>query len=316
MRILRELPNSQNKKSDAARTVVTIGAYDGVHLGHQAVIRQVRDKASELGCESVVVTFDKHPAAVVRPESAPKLLTDIEQKLELLAATGVDATFIVEFTEEQAHEDPSDFVRRVLVNGLGARLVVVGDDFHFGFRRLGNVALLGDLGRVHDFEVAPIQLISRLDGSGEPVSSTAIRRALTEGKVEVAAQMLGRHFETRGVVVSGDRRGSQIGFPTANIEVPHEMILPMDGVYAGHCTLSDGSRYECAINLGRRPTFVERAAHSILEAHLLDFKGDLYDQRLRVSFERFLRSERKFESLEALKSQLGADIAQVRSAMR
>lgn len=315
MRILRELPNSQFESGNRARTVVTIGAYDGVHLGHQAVIRQVRDNASELGCGSVVVTFDKHPAVVVRPQSAPKLLTDIEQKLELLAATGVDTTFIVEFTEEQAHEDPASFVRRVLVDGLGARLVVVGEDFHFGFRRLGNVALLRDLGRKHDFEVSPIQLIARMDGGNEPVSSTAIRRALGEGKVELASQMLGRHFETRGVVVSGDKRGSKIGFPTANIEVSNEMILPLDGVYAGHCTLADGSRYECAINLGRRPTFVEHATHSILEAHLLDFEGDLYDQKLRVSFEHLLRSERKFENLEALKLQLGIDIAQARSVM-
>ncbi|MEO8363449.1 MAG: adenylyltransferase/cytidyltransferase family protein, partial [Ilumatobacteraceae bacterium] len=139
MRILRELPNSQSVSINPRRSVITIGAYDGVHLGHQEVIRQVRDKARELGCDSVVVTFDKHPAAVVRPESAPKLLTDIDQKLELLAATGVDTTFVVAFNEEQAHESASDFVLRVLVHGLGARLVVVGEDFHFGYRRAGNV---------------------------------------------------------------------------------------------------------------------------------------------------------------------------------
>jgi riboflavin kinase/FMN adenylyltransferase len=294
------------------RSVVTIGAYDGVHLGHQAVIRQVRDKARQLGCDSVVVTFDKHPAAVVRPESAPKLLTDIEQKLELLAATGVDATFIVAFTEEQAHEDPANFVRRVLVNGLGARLVVVGEDFHFGYQRMGNVALLGELGRVHDFEVAPIQLVPRRDEINEPVSSTAIRRALAGGQVEVATEMLGRPFETRGVVIHGDKRGGQIGFPTANIEVPNAMCLPADGVYAGNCTLPSGSRYGCAINLGRRPTFFEHADHSMLEAHLIDYSGNLYGEKLRVTFEHFLRSERKFENLDALKTQLDTDIANAR----
>lgn len=313
MRILRELPNSQNELDKHTRSVVTIGAYDGVHLGHQAVISQVRDRARDLDCDSVVVTFDKHPAAVVRPESAPKLLTDIEQKLELLAATGVDATFIVAFTEEQAHEDPADFVRRVLVRGLGARLVVVGEDFHFGYQRMGNVAMLGELGRKYDFEVAPIQLVSRIDGVNEPVSSTAIRRALAAGQVEVATQMLGRPFETRGVVVEGDKRGGQIGFPTANIEVPSEMILPLDGVYAGHCTRSDGSKYRCAINLGRRPTFFEHADHSMLEAHLIDFAGNLYGEKLRVTFERFLRSERKFENADALKTQLGIDIAHARA---
>ena len=315
MRILGELPDSQNESIKHIRSVVTIGAYDGVHLGHQAVIRQVRDKAIELGCESVVVTFDKHPAAVVRPESAPKLLTDIEQKLELLAATGVDATYIVAFTEEQAHEDPADFVRRVLVRGLGARLVVVGEDFHFGYQRKGNVTMLGELGHQHDFEVEPIQLIPRRDGVNEPVSSTSIRRALADGKVEIATQMLGRPFETRGVVVDGDKRGGQIGFPTANIEVPNEMILPLDGVYVGHCTLPDGSKYRCAINLGRRPTFIEHSDHSILEAHLIDFAGNLYGKKLRVTFEHLLRSELKFENLDALKTQLGMDIAHARAIL-
>lgn len=312
MRILRELPNSQNESTNQKRSVVTIGAYDGVHLGHQQVIHQVRDKARDLACDSVVVTFDKHPAAVVRPESAPKLLTNIDQKLELLAATGVDATFIVTFNEEQAHESASDFVVRVLVHGLGARLVVVGEDFHFGHRRAGNVAMLRELGLQHDFEVAPIQLLPRPDGVGEPVSSTAIRHALDLGHVEVAAKLLGRPFESRGVVVQGDKRGSQIGFPTANIQVPNEMILPQDGVYAGHCTIADGSRFICAINLGRRPTFVERAEHSILEAHLIDFEGNLYGQKLAVTFEHFLRSERKFEDLDGLKSQLNTDIANTR----
>ncbi len=316
VRILRELPDRQSASVDRKRSVVTIGAYDGVHLGHQAVIRQVRDKARQLGCDSVVVTFDKHPAAVVRPESAPKLLTDIDQKLELLSATGVDATFIVAFTEEQAHEDPADFVRRVLVQGLGARLVVIGEDFHFGYQRMGNVALLGELGRQHDFEVAPIRLISRSDGIDEPVSSTAIRRALAGGQVEIAAQSLGRPFEVRGVVIHGDQRGSQLGFPTANIEVPNMMCLPADGVYAGHCTRSDGSRYVCAINVGRRPTFIAHADHSMLEAHLIDFRGDLYGEQLRVTFEHFLRSERKFENLDAIKTQLNSDVAHARSVMR
>lgn len=315
VRILRELPDRQSASVDRKRSVVTIGAYDGVHLGHQEVIRQVRDRARELDCESVVITFDKHPAAVVRPESAPKLLTDIDQKLELLATTGVDATFIVAFTEEQAHEDPADFVRRVLVRGLAARLVVIGEDFHFGYQRRGNVAMLGELGRQHDFEVAPIRLIPRPDGIDEPVSSTAIRRALAGGQVEVATRLLGRPFEVRGVVIHGDRRGGQIGFPTANIEVPNVMCMPADGVYVGRCTLPDGSCYGCAINLGRRPTFFEHADHSMLEAHLIDFAGDLYGQKLRVTFEHFLRSERKFENLDALKTQLGSDVVHARSLL-
>lgn len=316
MQILRDLPAGQGVGLEKPRSVVTIGAYDGVHQGHHAVIAQVRESAQKLHCNSVVVTFDKHPASVVRPESAPKLLTDVDQKLELLAATGVDATFIVAFDEAQALEDPADFVRRVLVDGLRVQLVVVGEDFHFGHKRRGNVALLRELGLQHDFTVEPIRLIARPDGVDEPVSSTAIRRALAGGQVEVAARLLGRPFEVRGIVGHGDKRGGQIGFPTANLEVPTAMCLPSDGVYAGTARCADGSTHVCAINLGRRPTFFEHAEHSLLEVHLLDFSGDLYGQRLKVSFEYFLRSERKFDGLEAIKSQLKDDVANARESMR
>lgn len=315
MQILRALSAGSDAALEKARSVVTIGAYDGVHRGHQAVIAQVRESAQRLGCNSVVVTFDKHPAAVVRPESAPKLLTDIDQKLELLSATGVDAAFIVAFDEAQALEDPADFVRRVLVEGLHVQQVVVGEDFHFGHKRKGNVAMLSELGLLYDFAVEPIRLIARPDGVAEPVSSTAIRRALAGGQVEIATQLLGRPFEVRGIVGHGDRRGTAIGFPTANVEVPAVMCLPSDGVYAGFCVCADGSTHACAINLGRRPTFFEHAEHSLLEVHLLDFSGDLYDQKLRVTFEHFLRSERKFDGLEAIKAQLKDDVANAREAM-
>jgi riboflavin kinase/FMN adenylyltransferase len=214
------------------RSVVTIGAYDGVHRGHQAVIAQVKATAQQLGCRSVVITFDRHPASVVRPESAPKLLTDIDQKLELLEKTGVDATMIVSFDASQSTEEPASFVKRVLVDALNTQVIVVGEDFHFGVKRAGNVAMLRDLGKQFDFEVAPVQLIQRPDGVTEPVSSTSIRRALAGGQVEVATNLLGRAYEVRGVVVNGDKRGRTIGFPTANVEVPNAMCLPADGVYA------------------------------------------------------------------------------------
>jgi riboflavin kinase/FMN adenylyltransferase len=294
--------------------VITIGAYDGVHRGHQAVIAQVRNEAARLGCRSVVVTFDRHPASVVRPESAPKLLTDVDQKMTALAATGVDATFVVRFDADAATEDPGAFVRRVLVDTLRAQLIVVGEDFHFGYKRGGNVALLRELGKEHDFEVVPVQLIARPDGVAEPVSSTSIRRALAGGQVEVAANLLGRPFSVSGVVVHGDKRGRTIGFPTANIEVPNAMCLPADGVYSGVVQRADGSTHVCAINLGRRPTFFEHADHSLLEAHLLDFDGDLYGERVSVTFEHFLRSERKFEGLESIKTQLQLDVAAARAA--
>jgi riboflavin kinase/FMN adenylyltransferase len=311
MQVIRDNQPSDNSK----RSVVTIGAYDGVHRGHQAVIGQVRKEALQLGCQSVVVTFDKHPASVVRPESAPKLLTDLDQKLELLQKTGIDATLIVEFNRERSTEDPALFVKRVLVDTLRARIVVVGEDFHFGFNRGGNVAMLRELGIQFDFQVEPVKLIARPDGVEEPVSSTSIRRALAGGQVEIAANLLGRAYEVRGVVVNGDKRGRAIGFPTANVEVPNAMCLPADGVYAGKFQCDDGSLHACAINLGRRPTFFEHADSSLLEAHLLDFDQDLYGQKVSVTFEHFLRSERKFDGLEAIKTQLQLDVAAARLAL-
>jgi riboflavin kinase/FMN adenylyltransferase len=244
------------------------------------------------------------------------LLTDLDQKLELLQQTGIDATLIVEFNRERSTEDPALFVKRVLVDTLRARVVVVGEDFHFGFNRGGNVAMLRELGKQFDFQVEPVKLIARPDGVEEPVSSTSIRRALAGGQVEIATNLLGRAYEMRGVVVNGDKRGRSIGFPTANVEVPNAMCLPADGVYAGRFRCDDGSVHACAINLGRRPTFFEHADHSLLEAHLLDFSGDLYGQKVSVTFEHFLRSERKFDGLEAIKTQLQLDVAAARLALQ
>jgi riboflavin kinase / FMN adenylyltransferase len=297
------------------RSVVTIGAYDGVHRGHQAIIAEVRRQAAEIGGRSVVVTFDRHPASVVRPESAPKLLTDLDQRLELLEATGVDATVLIHFDEGQSEETPQSFVERVIVRCLAAKRIVVGEDFHFGKGRLGNVQLLRDLGLVHDFRVEPLSLVERTDGVGEPISSTAIRRALAGGQVELATAMLGRPFQARGPVVHGDQRGRTIGFPTANVQVPAVTCLPADGVYAGWYLWPDGGRMPCAINLGRRPTFYEHAELSLLEAHLIDFEGDLYGEQARVEFLHFLRSERKFDGIQALIAQLKHDVDHARSLL-
>ena len=291
------------------RAIITIGAYDGVHLGHHAVIARVRELAALHDAQSAVVTFDRHPASVVRPESAPQLLTGPEQKMELLEATGIDNVVIVPFNQDQAAESPESFVERVLVGCLRTQFIVVGEDFHFGRGRDGNVDLLRKLGAEHDFEVAPLELIPRVDGVDEPVSSTAIRRALAGGDVTRANQMLGRPFEARGQVVVGDQRGRLLGFPTANVEVPNAISLPADGVYAGWYERPNGETHPCAINLGRRPTFYEHADSSLLEAHLLGFDGDLYNERAFVQFTHFLRSERKFDGVDALIEQLGQDIA-------
>lgn len=288
--------------------MVTIGAYDGVHVGHRLVIDEVRRRAAAINAKSALVTFDRHPALVVRPESAPRLLTDRDQKVALLAETGLDFTMIVHFDADKARQTPEEFVRQVLVDCLNARTVVVGEDFHFGHQRRGNVALLRALGKELGFDVDGLELLGRTDGIDEPVSSTAIRRALAGGEVDVAARLLGRPFEVRGEVVQGDQRGRLLGFPTANVMVPDAIAMPADGVYAGWYERPNGDVHPCAVNLGRRPTFYERADHSLLEAHLIGFDGNLYGEQARVRFVAFLRSERKFDGIDALKAQLGHDI--------
>jgi len=291
-------------------TAVTIGAYDGVHLGHRAVIAQVRARAEARGLRSAVVTFDRHPASVVRPESAPRLLTDLDQKLELLAETGVDYCLVVTFDEARSRESPEDFVREVLVDCLHARSVVVGEDFHFGHGRRGNVELLRRMGADLGFDVDGIELVGpdgRPAGEAARVSSTRIRHALVAGDIEQANALLGRAHEVRGRVAHGDKRGRELGFPTANVSVPGDVLLPADGIYAGWYERPDGTVHPAAISLGRRPTFYVEAHASLLEAHLLDFDGDLYDELARVRFVARLRGEVRFASAEALVEQMHRD---------
>ena len=297
------------------RSVITIGMYDGVHLGHRTVIEQVKRRARELGTRSVVVTFDRHPMSIVRPESAPKLLTNLEQRLELLAGTGVDATVVVSFNDEQSQETAVGFVERVIVGALRTRAVIVGSDFHFGHMRQGNITLLNEMGQRHDFTAEPVRLVPRADGVDEPVSSTAIRRALAGGEIDTATRMLGRPHEIRGTVIDGDKRGRTIGFPTANVAVPDGMCIPADGVYAAVYRRPDGSEHACAVNIGRRPTFYNDAQHSLIEAHLIDFAGDIYGEEAAVQFLAFLRSEKRFAGIDELKTQLVSDIEHARSAV-
>ena len=208
-------------------TVVTIGVYDGVHLGHRALIGRVRAMANELGAASAVVTFDRHPATVVRPESAPLLLTDLDQRIELLAGTGVDYTLVIHFDRERASESAEDFVREILVGCLGARAVVVGHDFHFGRNRGGNVPMLQEMGAELGFDVLGINLVADDDPAARSGRrSTRIRSLLGEGDVAGAALLLGRPHEVRGTVQHGDERGRELGFPTANVAVPADVLLP------------------------------------------------------------------------------------------
>ena len=302
----------------AGGSAVTIGAYDGVHLGHRALLAELRARAGEQGLATVVVTFDRHPAAVVRPESAPLLLCDLDQKLELLASAGVDRTVVVRFDEERANETAEDFVSRELVDGLDARLVVVGEDFHFGHGRKGNVALLAEMGSVAGFEVDGVSLSSEAPGGADtlPVSSTRIRTLVAAGDVEGAAVLLGRPHQVRGPVVTGDRRGgAELGFPTANLDVPAEICLPAPGIYAGWYERPDGSRLQAAVSVGRRPTFYGADGQLLVEAHLLDFSGDLYGERARLSFVHRLRDELAFDSVDALVVQMGRDVQATRELL-
>jgi riboflavin kinase/FMN adenylyltransferase len=250
---------------------------------------------------------------VVRPESAPKLLTDLDQKLELLETTGVDEVLVIHFDEERAHESAEDFVRDVLVSRLAARAVVVGHDFHFGHKRSGNVPMLAAMGGELDFDVLGMRLVG--DDAGTEVSSTRIRGLLADGDVRKAASLLGRPHEVRGTVDHGDARGRELGFPTANVGVPSEILLPADGIYAGWYEGPEGETHAAAISLGRRPTFYDNVDTSLLEAYLLDFDGDLYDQPAKVRFVERMRGEVKFDSVDALIDQMNHDVANVRTVL-
>lgn len=301
-----ELPASSHGSA------VTIGAYDGVHLGHRRVIAHLREVAAVEHLATAVVTFDRHPAVVVRPESAPLLLCDLPQKLELLATTGVDYAVVVRFDQQRAAESAATFVDELLVGCLGARLVVVGADFHFGKGREGDVPFLRRAGEENGFRVEGVELVG-VDGAPaseqERVSSTRIRHCLRGGDLAEASALLGRPHEVRGRVADGDHRGRELGFPTANVSVPGDILLPADGIYAGWYERPDGSRHPAAISLGRRPTFYDEAHASLLEAHLLQFTGDLYGEEARVQFVARLRGEERFASPEALVAQMGVDCA-------
>jgi riboflavin kinase/FMN adenylyltransferase len=292
---------------------VTVGAYDGVHVGHRHVIAQLRELAQARGLETVVVTFDRHPATIVRPESAPSTLTDLEQKLELLADCGVDRTVVVRFDRARSDESAEDFVTTVLVGALSARLVVVGQDFHFGHGRKGDVAFLSEMGGVEGFEVEPVALVG--GGAGDaPVSSTRIRKLIASGEVAGAAALLGRPHQVRGVVEHGAGRGGRLlGYPTANVGVAAEIALPAPGVYAGRFSWPGGYDHPAAISVGLPPSFDDDDDGSArVEAYLLDFDGDLYGAPARVTFEGWLRQQLAFEDLDALVVQMAEDVEHAR----
>ena len=294
---------------------VTVGAYDGVHLGHRHVIGHLHEAARERGLDTVVVTVDRHPASVVRPESAPTTLTGLDQKLELLAELEVDRTLVVPFDRDRANESAEDFVERILVGALGTRLVVVGSDFHFGHDRKGDVALLEAMGADLGFAVEPVALLS--PDSGPVISSTRIRRLIAEGDVAAARELLGRPHEVRGAVKHGAGRGARLlGFPTANLGVGREIAVPAAGVYAGRFTWKGARDHPAAISVGQPPTFEATGDGSpLVEAYLLDFEGDLYGEAAAVSFEAWLHPQRAYDDLSELVEQMRADVEEARRVL-
>lgn len=287
-------------------SVATIGVFDGLHRGHQALIRAVVDKAAGAGAASAVVTFDRHPLEVIAPEKAPPMLTTVEARAAVAAEQGVDWFVVLEFTEEFRRLTPEEFVERVLVAGLGCRHVVTGANFRFGYGHAGTIETLGDLGARFGFDVTIFALVA----DGRPLSSSLIRERIAAGDVEGAATDLGRPFVVEGVVGRGAGRGRGLGIPTANLEVDPRLIVPANGVYAGRVRW-EGRRQPAVINVGLNPTFEQRA-HPVVEAHVLDFDRDLYGERIGVEFHARLRDEVRFPSAEALMEQIRDDIARAR----
>lgn len=297
--------------SDAGPAAVSVGVYDGVHLGHREVLATLRRRASAAALDTVVVTFDPHPAAIVDPAAAPSLLCSVERRLELLAAAGIDRCVVIGFDRRRAEEDAQSFVRRVLVGTLRARAVVVGENFRFGHRREGDVALLEACAADGGFVVEPVRLG---EAGGAPVTSSRIRGLVAEGEVAAAAELLGRPHELDGVVVRGDGRGRTLGYPTANLAVAPERCVPGIGIYAGTWVRPDGTRHVAAISVGRRPTFHD-GADVLVEAYLCDFDGDLYGEAGRLEFVARLRGEERFSSVDALVRQIALDVAATRAAV-
>jgi riboflavin kinase/FMN adenylyltransferase len=289
-------------------SVATVGMFDGVHRGHRALLDRVAAEAAARGVPAAAVTFDRHPLAVLRPGSEPPLLTTLDRKVELLGEAGMAVVLVLEFTRELSEVGAEAFATEVLFDGLAARAVVVGENFRFGHKAAGDPALLADLGRPRGIEVVAVRL--HADG-GRAVSSTRVRAELAAGDVAAAAASLGRAYAVEGDVVVGDRRGRPLlGVPTANLEVPAGIAVPGDGVYAGHLTdEADGVRRPAAISVGTNPQF---GTDRRVEAHVLDFDGDLYGHRVSVGFSHRLRGQATFADLDELIAQIHADIAEAR----
>jgi riboflavin kinase / FMN adenylyltransferase len=296
--------------------VVTIGVFDGVHLGHQRIVAGAAQAARDLGMPLVVVTFDPHPAEVIRPGTHPALLCSLRRRAGLLGALGADAVCVLEFTLEFSRLGPDEFVRTVLADRLHTRRVVVGENFRFGHRAAGDLALLAELGEKHDFRAEGIPLLA---ADGVTMSSSAIRDLVAAGDVAGAARGLGRPHRVEGVVVRGEQRGRALGFPTANLETPPHTAIPADGVYAGWLARlgadgMDAERWPAAISVGTNPTFDGR--YRVVEAYALDRDDlDLYGAHAAVDFDARLRGMVRFDSVDELIAQMRLDVAEARALL-
>jgi riboflavin kinase / FMN adenylyltransferase len=287
---------------------LAIGVFDGVHLGHQAVVSTSAEHAQAANGTPVVVTFDPHPEKILRPETAPHLLTATRHKIALIRDLGVEHLLIITFDKQFAATEPEDFVQQLVKHSKPLREICVGHEWSFGKNRRGNLELLKKLGAQFDFNVVGIPPVTV---NGELVSSTAIRQAIEVGDLRKAAAMLGREYMILGSVVKGDNLGKKIGFPTANLSAHNEQFPP-NGVYFAESKL-DGVVYPGVVNLGYRPTISFGESERILEIHLFDFEREIYGENLEVRFIRYLRPEKKFESIEALTRQIEADVKQARA---
>src|SRR5690242_6887347 len=299
---------------DWGPSVVTIGVFDGVHLGHQRIVAGAAGGARELGLPLAVVTFDPHPSEVIRPGTHPALLCSLRRRAQLLAESGADAVCVLQFTLEFSHLGPEEFVRAVLAERLRARQIVVGENFRFGYRAAGDLALLAELGEKYDFRAEGIPLLAQ---DGVITSSSEIRELVAAGDVAGAARGLGRPHRVEGVVVRGEQRGRALGVPTANLETAEHTAIPADGVYAGWLAslVADGqetARWPAAISVGTNPTF--DGQHRVVEAYALDRDDlDLYGVHVAVDFAARLRGMVRFDSVDALVAQMRADIAAART---
>jgi len=291
------------------RVVLAAGVFDGVHLGHQALIRQAREDAAALEARPVILTFDPHPMKVLRPDVAPRLLTATEHKIRLLASAGADTILLVPFNREFAAQPPDVFVRS-LAEACRVVKICVGHEWSFGKNRAGNVTMLQTLGGEHGFEVGSIASVT-VDGL--PVSSTRIRSAIEAGEFDVARRCLGRDYTILGTVRHGSHLGHELGFPTANLSAHNEQFPP-NGVYVIEAMLKE-KRLPGVANIGIRPT-VEPASERTLEVHLFDFSEDIYGQDMELRFVRYLRPERKFDGLESLKRQIQTDVSDAHRVFR